>query len=46
MLLTGKWDKKGVHTVEEFDPDPFLDALDQYGLLRSESDSPVLVDYE
>ena len=44
MLLTGKWDKKGVHTVEEFDPDPFLDALDQYGLPRSESDNPVLVD--
>lgn len=44
MLLTGKWDKKGVHTVEEFDPDPFLDALDQYGLPRSESHTPVLVD--
>ena len=29
MLLTGKWNKPGVYTVEEFDPDPFLDALDQ-----------------
>ena len=28
MLLTGKWTTKGVHTVEEFDPDPYLDALD------------------
>ena len=44
MLLTGKWDKKGVHTVEEFDSDPFLDALDRYGLPRSESHNPVLVD--
>ena len=25
-----------VHTVEEFDPDPYLDALDKYGLPRSE----------
>ena len=33
-----------VHTVEEFDPDPYLDALDKYGLPRSESHSPVLVD--
>ena len=28
MMLTGKWTKPGVYTVEEFDPDPFLDALD------------------
>lgn len=44
MLLTGKWTAHGVHTVEEFDPDPFLDALDKHGLPRSESHSPVLVD--
>ena len=44
MLLTGKWTKTGVHTVEEFDPDPFLEALDQYGLPRSESHNPKLVD--
>ena len=44
MLLTGKWTTKGVHTVEEFDPDPFLGALDRYGLPRSENHNPVLVD--
>ena len=44
MLLTGKWTTKGVHTVEEFDPDPYLDALDKYGLPRSESHTPALVD--
>ena len=43
MLLTGKWTTKGVHTVEEFDPDPYLDALDKYGLPRSESHAPALV---
>ena len=44
MLLTGKWNKTGVHTVEEFDPDRFLDALDQYGLPRSENHNPELVE--
>ena len=33
-----------MYTVEEFDPDPFLDALDRYGLPRSESYDPKLVD--
>ena len=44
MLLTGKWDKKGVYTVEEFDPDPFLDALSKYGLPHKESRNPVIVE--
>ena len=44
MLLTGKWDKAGVYTVEEFDPDPYLDALSKYGLPFSETFSPVTVD--
>lgn len=44
MLLTGKWHKPGAYTLEEFDPDPFLDALDQWGLPRSENHAPILVD--
>lgn len=44
MLLTKKWNKPGVYTVEEFDPDPFLDALDKYGLPRSIEENPELVD--
>ena len=44
MMLTGEWTKPGVYTVEEFNPDPFLDALDKYGLPRSENHDPVLVD--
>ena len=44
MLLTGKWNKPGVYTVEEFDPDPYLEALDKYGLPRRENRSPELVD--
>ena len=44
MLLTGKWTQTGVHTVEEFDPDPFLDALAKYGLPHQISYHPELVD--
>ena len=32
MFLTGKWVKPGVHNVEEFDPDPFLETLAKQGL--------------
>ena len=32
MFLTGKWNLKGVRNVEEFDPDPFLEALAANGL--------------
>lgn len=32
MLLTGKWQGKGVFNVEEFDPDPFMAQLNLRGL--------------
>ena len=32
MCLTGKWNKPGVHNVEEFDPDPFMAQLPLQGL--------------
>ena len=44
MLLTGKWSKPGVYTVEEFDPDPYMDALNQWGLPWQIDENPVLVD--
>lgn len=44
MLLTGKWNKAGVFTVEEFDPDPYMEALNKWGLPWQESYHPVLVD--
>ena len=44
MLMTGKWDKKGVHNIEEFDPDPFMEALNKWGLPWKESFEPKLVD--
>ena len=44
MVLTGKWKKAGVYNVEEFDPDPFMDALNTWGLPWKENFNPVLVD--
>ena len=44
MILTNKWKKAGVHNIEEFDPDPFMDALNKYGLPWKESFNPELVD--
>lgn len=32
MLLEGLWSAPGVWNVEQFDPDPFMDALSCYGL--------------
>ncbi|MBQ9294152.1 MAG: saccharopine dehydrogenase family protein [Bacteroidaceae bacterium] len=32
MFLKGLWSKPGVHNVEEFDPDPFMEQLNKQGL--------------
>jgi saccharopine dehydrogenase (NAD+, L-lysine-forming) len=32
MMLSGKWHKPGVWNMEQFDPDPFMDALNLNGL--------------
>jgi saccharopine dehydrogenase (NAD+, L-lysine-forming) len=32
MFMKGLWKKPGVFNVEEFDPDPFMDALNKHGL--------------
>ncbi len=44
MLMTGKWKGAGVYNIEEFDPDPFMDALNKWGLPWKESFEPALVD--
>jgi saccharopine dehydrogenase (NAD+, L-lysine-forming) len=44
MVMTGKWKKSGVYNVEEFDPDPFMEALNKWGLPWQESFNPVLVE--
>ena len=32
MVATGTWSGSGVFNMEQFDPDPFMDALNKYGL--------------
>ncbi len=32
MMLTGKWRGEGVFNMEQFDPDPFMEALNEHGL--------------
>lgn len=32
LMLQGVWKKAGVYNVEEFDPDPFIAAMNQWGL--------------
>lgn len=32
MMLEGKWMKPGVWNMEQLDPDPFMDDMNQYGL--------------
>ncbi|AIQ57647.1 saccharopine dehydrogenase family protein [Paenibacillus borealis] len=44
MIIKGIWNKPGVHNIEEFDPDPFMDALNKHGLPWQEDFSPTLLD--
>ena len=44
MVLTGKWNKPGVYNVEEFNPDPFMEALNKFGLPWVEDFNPTLID--
>lgn len=44
MVMTGRWNTPGVHNIEEFDPDPFMEALNKWGLPWKEDFDPVLVD--
>ena len=32
MMLTGKWRAAGVFNLEQFDPDPFMEAMNHHGL--------------
>lgn len=44
MVAGGIWNKPGVFNVEEFDPDPFMEALNKYGLPWVVDENPTLVD--
>ncbi|MCL1987470.1 MAG: saccharopine dehydrogenase family protein [Firmicutes bacterium] len=44
LLLNGTWQKPGVFNVEQFDPDPFMTALNKWGLPWHENFNPILVE--
>lgn len=44
LLMNGTWKGSGVFNIEEFDPDPFMEALNKWGLPWQESYTPDLVD--
>jgi len=44
LVMEGTWNKAGVYNIEEFDPDPFMEALNKWGLPWRECFDPVLVD--
>lgn len=43
MILRGLWNKPGVHNIEEFDPDPFMEELNKWGLPWVEDFNPTLI---
>ncbi|MCL2848107.1 MAG: saccharopine dehydrogenase family protein [Firmicutes bacterium] len=43
MFLKGLWNKPGVWNVEQFDPDPFMEMLNKWGLPWHEDFEPELV---
>ena len=44
LVSTGVWNKPGVYNCEEFDPDPYMEALNKYGLPWEVDENPILVD--
>ncbi len=44
LVCKGIWNKAGVYNCEEFDPDPYMEALNKYGLPWVVEENPVLVD--
>jgi saccharopine dehydrogenase (NAD+, L-lysine forming) len=43
MMVRGDWQGEGVFNIEQMDPDPFMDMLNQHGLpwTVEEMDGPV-----
>ena len=44
LVMNGQWNKPGVWNMEEFDPDPYMEALNKWGLPWQEEFNPTLVD--
>ena len=46
LVIKGLWKKPGVWNVEEFDPDPFMEELNKWGLPWKESFDPELLELD
>jgi len=44
LMLKGVWSGKGVFNMEQFDPDPFMEELNKWGLPWKENFDPELVE--
>ena len=44
LVVNGAWKKPGVFNLEEMDPDPFMDLLNQYGLPWVVDEAPATVE--
>ena len=44
MVVSGAWKKPGVYTTDEFDPDPYMDALTKWGLPWVVDENPKTVE--
>ena len=43
LVINGQWKKPGVYTTDEFDPDPYMEMLNEYGLPWVVDENPILV---
>ena len=44
LVITKQWQGKGVFNVDEFDPDPYMDMLNKFGLPWVVDENPVTVE--
>ena len=44
LVMTKAWHKPGVFNVEEFDPDPYMEMLNEYGLPWVVVEDPAVVE--
>ena len=44
LVVSGIWNKKGVFNLEEFDPDPYMEMLNRFGLPWVVDESPAIVE--
>ena len=44
LVITKQWQGKGVFNVEEFDPDPYMDMLNKFGLPWVVDENPATVE--